>query len=1455
MSRAALFAKKQTDCRIGVRPPNSVKTKYIPLLFLALLCNLRANIVEGVGVLSTNYNYTAGGGDYVKTGSDSATDPLGEGLSFNIDLGGETGLTTFNGSLSGTLTGYVSFDERINSTTLEQTYARIVSTQSSDVEISGSGTFLMALVGSGVFNSTAPGNSMTYPFLVTGTSVTGDIRVSISTLKDNGGLSKLRLQRMVGGIWNTEKTYVSTARTNFYRETITLVPGEWRFLSEVPITAAFATETQPGGMADDSIDFTFTVGTLPGDVALPAEGDFTHPSIYNEYTDSPKLTLVSPGIVSETPLGGGFTEIEYTSNLANASLCPWTRVTLRVREGVPGAASVENLSFSVTFLDVPATSTVAPPDSLRVKVADAEIAAVRAGILDGSLLTTTGKELLVFRYPVGYIASGSDLNNGEISLGVTAPPFVSEPTGFQTDEGVDLSFYISGPDPMVPGGGPYVETPLLFLEWEPSFAVPPRKTTPVGTNLILWRQNFDSQLPMWVTGASVEQGTLPAPRYRSTLTGDTLSYFEILKHGSVRHVIANPLGAYTSSATEGSQIDTQDLFPVPLPIHINRIKLGDIAFLSGNVNFVPGDFSVRTVMENGVPKEFLVDLSYTAEVNMLLETANHEEVGGSPVVDEEKTIFEAPLFAVTLPGDIVFKPDLKIDVGAVADATRSLSIPFTSKFTIDVTVGVKDGNPYYENRSSVLPIELSDPGVFEAIGATASVFVDTEIAAKFYFAGSSIGVGPTVGARFEADFALTPFANPWWSTTANLDLTAGVELDFAEFLSIVDAEHTLQTYPLFAANAGGPLVGGGGPGTPGNPGFRPLSDPNARWSRSILTDNAFAPDKQFLIPLTGSTDFLAGQASSSSSHIHRVAADGTLLATVKPDGPTFRPVDATPSASGGAYLLGGNSAQLQVVTLDASLATVGTMAFPMSGSYTSLRMLSTATDHFVLGKDFAGGKQKIVLSRLSHAGALVWSRLYDLPENPTFTAGDFLIASDGNLVFCASTTADFTEADGLGPNGLLVNVSDNGFAAKVDAATGDPIWSTLIPHDQVTRYNAIAESPTGEFTIGGVQVRGFVEKEPSMLLVQLTAEGSPIEALFIGHSGAPKSLPNPDADALFVDLPHGGETSYDEIHDLVWTDKGLWACGEMGIFNIGSVLNTGSSAFTLFFDPKLNPGRYAIHGGLGRDGLKRMLVTPDGPLCLGASKSFHPWPQGAADEEAATPWASWLLKLPWEGRIDFHNLSSASQPSAATTPLAGSFFVYPRVMSAQLTGGFDINQPSEDSYGRSDARIIGVSRTLTASTISATASSLTTAFIPAGIAEIKALEYIPPSLVTDQASYLAWHQLNGDEDSDGDGLDTAAEFFLGTNPLLRGTFPLTFELLPAEPAPGPGRRARFTLPRAKLAGAELPDIYDSDLTTGWFLRQDVTVNVSPLNTTQDLLEMLLPAPEDSRFYQVEPPGN
>lgn len=770
---------------------------------------------------------------------------------------------------------------------------------------------------------------------------------------------------------------------------------------------------------------------------------------------------------------------------------------------------------------------------------------------------------------------------------------------------------------------------------------------------------------------------------------------------------------------------------------------------------------------------------------------------------------------------------------------------------------MKDGEPYYDYHTNLVPLAVSDPGIFDAIGADLDVWLKTELRTSLVFpAGASATV--TTGTRAEGSFGLHPLANPWWDTSAELALTAGFEFALAPFLKLVDLEHDLATYPLFAHDAGGSLINAVAasslPPEGLNPGIAPIADPTARWSRGILaSDSISGLTDILLIPLANSTDYLAGQYSVSANRLYKVSADGTVRGGLSTSSPLFSLCDAVPTEDGGALILGNKKGKVQWIRVDEDLQLVSQHAFTTGGlTYESLRIASTPTHLFVLGKEYLGSpfREQTVLSCFTLDGTLVWSRSYQLDPLQHLYAGDFLIASDGDLVLCGVTTADFETEDGLADGYLLPNITNNGLLAKVDAETGNVLWANMIPHRYTPHYNALAESPTGELTIGGRQGVIYPKADASLMLLQFTAEGQLLEGILIGHSGSDKAAPNPEAAHLLSDLPHGGETYYDEILDLEWTEEGLWACGRMGIYNVGSVLNTGSAGISLFFDPNLNPSRYVVHGGLSEDRLERLIMTESGPLLAGTSRSFHPWPTGAMSEADSTPHALWLLKLPWEGRLRFHETSSGAQPSPdAGPPAAGSFYIYPRVVSGLLSGTLDLNQPSRDTYGQGDDLITGASRTLTTAEFELSASTLEVTLTPSPVEEVKALEFLPRELITDRDSFLAWHQMDAEEDADGDQLDTGAEFFLGTDPAMSDFNVIDFEVGLDEITDEPV--ARYTLTRGKLAAPALPEVYSTgNLQSEFDLRPDVDASVKPHDSQRDLLILELPAPDLMQFYHL-----
>lgn len=1409
-------------------PVHAMKTRFIlnallPFLFLtACLLSVPASgaIIEGARESELNFNILVGIGDasddftYAATGAGElsyenpgllleATTDRGFVLA-NADLSIST-LNSFNRQTS-TITGldFVSFGG----------YAATV------IALEGQGFYLETEGYSGLFQSLNPGLRSTSEFTVTGGPEVASVSVALVSEANGGDLEQLKIQENVDGTWTNVAVYASSDPYTFYDENLVLDPGDYRILMEVP--TAGAAEDNGNIEINERIDYEVTFGSPPLDYQFPEEEDFTSPAIYTEMEDSDKLAMVTPAIVSEVDLGDGQTALTYTANLVNSSGCPWLLTRIRLQEAAMNDFEAEPQDEGVVFNRIEPFSTAAPLSATVIHVPNAQVAAVRAGLLDGSLLSTFGRQLIVFRYPVRLIDEG-----------------VVEK---QRDGSTSLHFY----DPILSVGE-------IYLEWEPYYEVPARDVTDVAGDT-RWVQNFDENMPALITGQTLNQGTVNTSPYYSYSTKE-LSLIELVKCGTVRHSIKNPRPGYARNATEGDETERQNFFPTPVSLALNRLTFDDILKVSGDFSFIPAQFDVEFEIDESGVTDFFIRSRYGAEVNLLVETANHEEVGGVPTVDEQKTLFQADLFSVALPMGFQLGAELEVGAGALANVTRSLSVPFLSRYVVDVSVGIKDGQPYYEDRTRIIPLKVSDPSVFEKIGADLEVWLDSNIGFKLTFPDQITQSTVKAGGRVKGRFDLKPLADPWWSVAVDYITTAGFELEYAGFFSLLDEEVEIGRHEALRLDAGGPLVGGPSPKSIPvpesglNPGIAPLGDPEQRWARTLQgTNRTTRSTDVFLTQLVNNGDFLTGHSSLFGNRIFRIAKDGRLLRSLESLSHTFHTIDAVALADGGALLLGKATGKLQLIRLDAELAPVWQQAFDLGTlTYKSLKLVASHDRIYVLGKDFFGnpGREQTVISCFDLEGTAIWSRSYQIEPTETLLAGDFTLSAEGDLLLAATTSADFTSEDGLAEGFLLTSLTNNGVVAKLDAVTGDVIWANMAAHRYIPSYNAIAESPTGEITVGGLNSVTFPRTDPTLMLVQFGADGTLLDSLLVGFGGSSRAAGNPDLADFYGGLPHGGETFYDEIHDLVWTDEGLWACGSMGIYNPASVVSTGSSAFTLQFDENLYPTRYAIHGGLSQDGFDRLLITEKGPLATGLTSSFFPWPKGAGTEADVTPTAQWLVKLPWEGKMDFHLASAAAQPDPDDlAPEAGSFYILPRVMAGSLTDTFDINQPDRDTYRDGEDRISDATRTLTAVDLTLTPATLDISFGEAPIEALAAVEYLPASLIQDQASYLQWHQQSGTSDNDGDGLNANAEFFLGTD--IATADAARIELMATNPP-------MLRVPRHKLAAPALPPVLESRDLTGWDPIVPDAVDTLPLDDNRDWLQLALPTnldPPDQQFYRL-----
>lgn len=1319
-------------------------------------------------------------------------------------------------------------------------FVQLVGYATSRVEMSGTGTSLDGEELEGTFSSESPGNEGWNEFSVTVGPEVATMTVVLKTGEDDGSQAQVRVQNRDGTDWVDVAFYPSVSRYSSYRENLLLEPGDYRILISVPTSGSFGPDSSISIL--EKIEYEMTMGLDPIAPAYPEEEDYTHPLVGTEFTDSPKLQVVNPAIVSEADLGNGTTEVTFTTNLVSTSFCPWREVEVTVRAGEPEVTALNRGAF---FLDIDPLATEAPDDTGTIQVANEDLDAVRASILDGSRLSASGRELIVFRYPVVLV---------EADMVASQVEDVVHPWFYEDRDGIEIGPSLSDP-PVEPG--------QILIEWEPYYSVPPREVTDINNGGTQWVQNFDKDLPMLVESVELDTGTIPNPPDSWRLSGSHISFQDIIKHGTVRETVSNPLEGYTRNATEDNDIEEQDFFPIPIHLHVNRLKLDDILKVSGNFNFIPGDFSVEYELENGYPVTFLIRNQYTAEANLLIETANHEEVDGSPFVDASETLFAAPLFTVTLPGGAQINAYVDVQVGATANITRSLSVPFVSRYTVNVAAGIKNNEPYYDVDTDLVPLKMNDPNLYDSIGADLNLWLNAELDTGLsYPSGTSALM--TFGAKLDSNFGLHPLGDNWWDMSADLVLTSGFEFDLFLLLPIVDAEHEIARYPLFSYDSGGPLLDGLGSGLRPlsftlppegtNPGLRPLTDPTARWARSVQSANRTTLGTYFLAELEGTGDILTGHSAGTTQRLLLFSADGRLKRSLQSSNIShFIPIDAVALPGGGAALLGTRAKEVQLVLVDNDLNILDQLAWEIdSFIYENLRITTDGEFAYVLGEYYGDSEWEVALTSINlQDGTLEWSRAYAIAPDGGLFPGDLTLTSDGNLVVAGTTNADFDEADGLPEGDILPNITNNGFLAKFDSANGDVIWSTMVAHRVSNpNYNAIAESPNGELTVGGYTAVGVLNDEPTMLLLQFSSTGELLEGLLIGYAGSAKAAGNPDIAGLLDDLPHGGETYYDEILDLAWTEEGLWATGEMGIYNAGSSLSTGSSGFTIFFSPELHPSRYAVHGGSARDTLERLIVTDNGPVATGTTHSFHPWPKGAEGEADLDSWASqWLLKLPWEGRMDFHTLSNGAQPDPEDGPPdTGTFYIYPRVVSGLLNGFFDINQPERDSFREGDPSITGAGRSLVVTDLTTTPGSLAISFVEASIEDLKALEYVPPTAIKDEADALAWYQTDPESDTDNDGLSDGDEMYFGTD-LLSADQP-TVEILTVDPLV-------LGVSRSTMASSDLPFLYSSKDMITWEPVAPISFDIVPVDAFLDQVQLEIPstdpASESGLFYSVAAP--
>jgi len=1184
---------------------------------------------------------------------------------------------------------------------------------------------------------------------------------------------------------------------------------------------------------EQDLVFQLTVGEQPETIPIPAMGDYTHPEVYSERSGDGILQVINPQILSEIPLGDGTTEVRVAATVENLRAAPWPEVQLDIPATVEGEPDLDVISLPPVFA-LAENEALPVPDEAVIIVADADLPAVRASLLDGSRFRLSGKQQLVFAYPVFLLTAGDFEDAPASSL-------TPNPTNL-------LSFPYA---PVTPSG-------TIWLEWEPFYSEPYQVIITDDTPQLIFRtQGRDRILPILIGDVVLQgmdfqiitldpddafnTGGYPIPLTKVMKEGQFLNQLVFEGHPEGIGVTEDPETRFTSNG-----LSLAGLFPAPVPFHFNRFEVSPGIEVSGSFGFSPKDLVVNFEMTNFQLEALEVTARYQADCNLLLETAEGADNSAEPIAGRETTLLDMQLLEINLSNGLTFAPRLVLEAGAVVTAPTSLSIPVTAGLDVMVMAGVRDGQPVYDSSFTPIPVQASKPGIFEAFFADALAYIDCEIKALFGASGNLFQSGPTLGARAEAGFSFRPLDDPWWTADAGFSIFAGAEFNLAGIVTLVDAEQDLGNWdlsPLFPLQADGPLF----PAVTAQsvnpqPGFQPLGDLNTRWARSIQSDAAGEGVGPTEATLLAGGDLLA----SNRNLIARLSPAGELIWMVNRN-LQLQPASVVAEADGGFTTLGVQNG-LRIARFDSNGNVVwkknyrGDSGVILTDSIDMVKRVSEggASEYFVLGESLINSTYFApTLVKLDNNGDFLWGRHFEVPPLGSESIRNHVtaigITQSGDILLAGDTSADIQGVSQVG------NITHNGLVIKVDGDTGDVIWTTLVAEADGPSYSAISEGPDGSIYVGGNSLQGVWSENPSLLLVKLNPDGSLLDSVLIGCAESSDTV------------PHDGESPFDEIFDMTWADGNLWVCGRIGLYNAGSgSIANGASAFTAMISEDLDVSRFVIHAGTSTDFLNSIETTPHGLFVTGYSRSFHPWPFGASGEADLTRGSLLAMMLPWEGRIRFHDISAGRQePANALNPSSGSYFMTPRVRAtSQFT--IETNQSLYPGLAQDNLTLSASdSRLALATPFTPVENPLS--YNPTFIDpfEFKSLEFLPESLITDLASYLQWWQVEGGEDGDADGLTTEMEFYLGTSGLIPDFGVIDFDTF--IDADSGELNARFTFPRSFIAAPALPVVRAGNDLIQFDPREDVNAFAAPLDSRREEITLELPILGDREFYRLHFP--
>ncbi len=927
-------------------------------------------------------------------------------------------------------------------------------------------------------------------------------------------------------------------------------------------------------------------------------------------------------LVSETPLGGGLSEVELSFELANVDAGDFASV--RAFPALGDAATALGLVEPPTPAQFGALGPLAqatPTAHLRVELPSANVATLLAELSAGTLPLTVHADEHDVLAPGVNVVEWTASEDAYYALAknnfVPTPNPDPGPPPYAPGQQFGIVLFAFGDgvgsvfDAFVPG-----EELFVVVEGYTPTEVPDAmhfaRVLDVTKSDEAGSESSDGFTTWGVLLARTDTEQLPDVfASGSFCTGDS-THIDL-------PVQATRLNQIDRDVPEAEERDGN-----PHPIHFNDSGIHAAVELSGQLQGHVLKPSLEIRLREGAVRAVVdieTDLSLTAELR----------AEASATFDEEASLYDLcfplPDFSA---GPIPIGLNLQLEhvVGAHGSIAAGAVVGFQKSFRGGFRVGYDGrrdpGDRYFSepHHEQPTPVQFTPPQLLDDTAAQLGVFTELRttlrVGAKYPLCDT--GAGGFVGARASAVLDVQPTQDPWWSLGHEAELFAGIDLQILG-LDIASHDTEVELFPgADTLDAGGPLLLTGGPSALARSASAPPPE----------VDLASGQDQRWAMALDG-TAVHDGPTSTAVAEL----SDGRIVLVTEQRVPGRGMLIQTDRHGAFQWNLkyGTGHEPLQVVALpDDTILVAGAPSWMAHHASDGTLLWSadfTVTDdpsgplHCVLASvaaiEVSPGQYAFVgvghhgrgdvrqvdacAFRVSPARTLEWARTYGESGGQSFY--DAIVASDGSIVAVGRTET--------GPD---VFSEDNPLVAKLSASDGSVLWAKSLP--LITRggkFNTVAEAPDGTLFAGGAAPRD-IRRTGAALVARIDPDGENAHHAMISQDEVWETL---IPAAGFVDT-EGGDTAYDEIFDLVPTPGGFFFVGRTG-------LGADTAAWVGKINERLGVEWFRTFDGTEADALDSVTPADGGLLVSGYSTSLG---RQLPDDDSQV----WLMKLSYEGSAD-----------------------------------------------------------------------------------------------------------------------------------------------------------------------------------------------------------------------------